>query len=133
GASVGFIVLALVSYQQVGDVFEEANYSNVKSLPSVAVLNDISLTFNTLRIRVSRHILHQDPARKLEAERDIADLRQNLNASYKKYEQLVFDDTDRALLQQVKEKVGLYYPKMDAILEASRQNRTELARDLYVD
>src|SRR5690606_26536393 len=108
--------LAAISYYQMGKVYEEANYSNVNSLPSVAVLNDISLTFNTLRIWVSRHILHTDPAKKAETEADIERFRQQLDANYQKYEQLIADDTDRALLSNVKEKVGLYYPKMDAIL-----------------
>ena len=132
-ASIGFAALAAISYYQMGKVYEEANYSNVNSLPSVAVLNDISLTFNTLRIWVSRHILHTDPAKKAETEADIERFRQQLDANYQKYEQLIADDTDRALLSNVKEKVGLYYPKMDAILAASRAGDVDLARDLYVD
>ncbi len=133
GASVGFVALAMVSYYQVKEVYEEANYANVNSLPSVAVLNDISLTFNTLRIWVSRHILYNDPAKKLETELDIEKFRAQLDENYKKYEQFAIDDTDKALLDNVKQKVGLYYPKMDAILEASRQNKVDLARDLYID
>ncbi|PKO85134.1 MAG: methyl-accepting chemotaxis protein, partial [Betaproteobacteria bacterium HGW-Betaproteobacteria-12] len=125
--------MAAISYYQVEKVYEEANYTNVNSLPSIAVLNDISLTFNTLRIWVSRHILHTDPVMKLETEADIERFRQQLEANYQRYEQLIADDTDRALLNNVKEKVGLYYPKMDAILAASRAGDVDLARDLYVD
>ncbi|MDP2247176.1 MAG: MCP four helix bundle domain-containing protein, partial [Nitrosomonadales bacterium] len=133
GASVGFIALAMVSYSQVKDVYEEANYANVNSLPSAAVLNDVSLNFNTMRIWVSRHILYNDPAKKLETELDIEKFRAQLDENYKSYEQFVTDDTEQALLDNVRAKLGLYYIKMDAILEASRQNKVDLARDLYVD
>lgn len=130
---VGFAALAAIDHYQMAEVYEEANYSNSNSLPSVAVLNDISQTFNTLRIWVSRHILHDDPVMKLETESDIARFRQQLEESYSKYETLIVDDNDRALLDNVKARVGNYYQKMEAILLASRAGDVALARDLYID
>src|SRR5690554_6021060 len=130
---VGFAALAAIDHYQMAEVYEEANYSNANSLPSVAVLNDISQTFNTLRIWVSRHILHDDPVMKLETESDIARFRQQLEESYSKYETLIVDDNDRALLDNVKARVGNYYQKMEAILLASRAGDVALARDLYID
>ncbi len=133
GAFIGFIALASISYYQMGRVYEESNYASVNSLPSVAALNDVSLTFNNLRIWVSRHILYTDAGKKYETERDIEAFRQHLDETYAKYEEKISSDEERALFNDVKEKVGLYYPKMDAILSASRQGKVDLARDLYVD
>ncbi|ROH83496.1 methyl-accepting chemotaxis protein, partial [Pseudomethylobacillus aquaticus] len=132
-ASLGFVAMTGFSYFQTQRVFEGANYANVSSMPRNTALTALQLDFNTLRIRVSRHMLYTEAADKQAAEQEITALQQKLAQDLATYRPLISSEQERVMMAEVTRWIGAYYGKMEAILEASRQNAFELARERYIE
>ncbi|HZV98651.1 MAG TPA: MCP four helix bundle domain-containing protein, partial [Methylophilaceae bacterium] len=131
-ASIGLVGLAGVGYYQIGKVFNNANEVNVNSLPSILILNQARQAFNSMRIQVSTHVLSFDAVKKAEMESNIKSYRENIESSLKQYEALISDATDKGMLEADHAALNEFYPRMEAVLALSRENRLEEARDYYM-
>nr|WP_269745533.1 MULTISPECIES: methyl-accepting chemotaxis protein [Methylotenera] len=131
-AVIGFVVLSAFSAYKMKEVFQEANYANVSSLPNMAKLNKISLSFSTIRIWIGRHIIDPDVDQKLAMEGDIAKYRADLDKTFNEYSKLVKDPKEQKKYEHMRLMVGNYYLKMYPIIIASRENNLPEASKLYI-
>ena len=129
-ALLGIGLLTGLAYNQMNKIFEAANYCTVNSVPSLVVLDDLRKHVLRMRIGVNRHILNSEPAKMAEIETIIKTHRDGTHAALNKYDGLVSDDKDKAMLAEEKRLFADYEAQIDAILAASRLNQTEKARDL---
>lgn len=60
-AVLGMVGLALMSSTQMRESFNNANYSNTNSIPSLITLDEIRKYSLRLRININKHILNSDP------------------------------------------------------------------------
>ena len=97
-ALAGIAILTGVSTVQMKKVYEAANYSYVNILPSVLVLDEAASSIATIRARAWQQVAEHDKTRITELDQNIADLARKTEDSFKKYEPLVSDDKDKALL-----------------------------------
>ena len=128
----GLIWLIALSQHQADEVFAETDYANQNSLPSIIKMAGIRYKFNTLRIRVSNHTMITAPEKMAEVEAAIRKLQTELATLLNEYETYVADDQDRQMLETDKAGLNVYYERMGPILDASRQNKKDLARELYI-
>lgn len=96
-AVIGFVMLSAFNHYKMKEVFREANYANVSSLPSMAKLNKISLSFSTIRIWIGRHIVNTDVDQKLVIEGDLAKYRSELDKTFNEYAKLVKDTKEQKI------------------------------------
>ncbi|MBV6321545.1 methyl-accepting chemotaxis protein [Duganella violaceipulchra] len=129
-ALAGITLLAGVSQYQMGDVYEAANYSTVNTVPSLVTLDRLRDSFLRLRIRVSQHVLNDDPKKLDEIDAQITDMRKGVDDNLKKYEKLLSDDKDKAILARERDSWAKVQPLIDAVLIESRQNHDDKARAL---
>jgi methyl-accepting chemotaxis protein len=97
-ALTGIAVLAGVSTLQMKKVYDAANYSYVNILPSVLVLDEAASSIATIRARAWQQVAEHDMAHIKDLDKNIADLDRKAEESFKKYEPLISDDKDKALL-----------------------------------
>lgn len=132
-AITGLIGFMTLSQFQVERVFTQTNYANTNIVPSIIALDKIRYKFNTLRIRVANHTLITDQAKIADVEQAIKQLQTELTSLFNDYVVLVNDETESKMLAADKAAVDEYYVRMQPILAASRLNKKELARQLYID
>src|SRR5574343_710243 len=124
---VALIVVASLSYTQTQRVFKEANYGNEMVVPSILTIANGQKHFQSLRIRVYRHVLNTDAKAMADIETTIEESKAGVAAALKAYEALISDDEDRRLLEDEKKAFAAYSAALIPTLDMSRQNRSEEA------
>jgi methyl-accepting chemotaxis protein/PAS domain-containing protein len=129
-ALLGIVLLTGLGQYQMGKVFEAANFSTVHSVPSLVVLDQLRANYLRLRVQINRHMLNTDSSQTAGIEETLKRNRQGINEALEKYEGLVFDEKEKALLNQVKTTWEKYDIQVDPIIAASRANQGEKMREL---
>ncbi|HEY8095694.1 MAG TPA: methyl-accepting chemotaxis protein [Methylobacter sp.] len=128
-ALLGIVLLTGLSQQQMNKVFDAANYGNINSVPSLRVLSTALEEFGRIRVRAYRHALNTDSTAMVDIESKLKDAQVKLDKALKDYESVVSDDKDRTFLETDKALRDEYTVSLNRILELSRSNNTEQARD----
>jgi len=131
-AMLGLVVLGGLGLYQMGRLYQAANYGNENTVPSLTVLEKATKALSQERVRVYRHVLSTDSTSKANIDARIEAARHDLEASFKEYEALISDDKDRQLLAAERALAKEYGEGINAVLELSRKNQMEPARDLLV-
>ena len=138
-ASIGMIGETLFGQSRLTVVYDKANYGNINSVPSIATLDDASVSFGRLRVRVYRHVLNSDPQKMPEIELKIKESQDAVVLALKKYTtdacdgaSCISDDKDKQLLADIDAAYKTYIPGLQKVLDLSRQNKSDEARDLLM-
>ncbi|BEV07529.1 methyl-accepting chemotaxis protein [Methylophilus sp. DW102] len=130
-AVIGMVGLAWMGNVQMRESFDSANYSNINSIPSLIALDEIRKHSLRLRINLNKHVLNSDPKEMAAAEEKLSEHHKKLVENIDKYvEHYVSNDKDKELILALKaasEEMLAVYPQ---VLELSRNNKQEQARDL---
>ncbi|WP_263771104.1 methyl-accepting chemotaxis protein [Propionivibrio soli] len=129
-ALIGIAILTGLNQSLVGKVYEAANYNSVNTVPSLLALGDMRQEISRLRLRIDRHVMNTDASKIADLDRSIKETIDNTEKGFKKYESLVSDDKDKALLEKVHSAYKAYLGDADQILAESRANRNDRAREL---
>ena len=127
-ALAGILLLAGVSQYQMEKVYESASYSTVNTVPSLVVLDRLRDAFLRMRIRVNQHVLNTDDKKMAEIDNQVAEMRKAVDDNLKKYEALLSDDKDKAILERERASWAKVQPQIEAVLVESRANRNDKAR-----
>ena len=123
-ALMSLLVLTGINYQQMNQVFDETNYVSVNVVPSIELLNKVSVEFGRLRVRIYRHAI-SSPEEKTEIEKTITDSQTKLNQHLKDYENFISNAEDRRLLDEERKAVAELNQQLDGALAVSRANRLD--------
>lgn len=129
-AALGLLGLTGLSLSQMDRVFNAANFGNVNVIPSLLILDEAYTSLSSLRIQVWQHVALTDQAKMAEVERKMVDNRRVVEEALKKYEPLLADEKDKALLTTDRTALADYDALREKIIALSRANRSEEARDL---
>lgn len=129
-ALLGIFILASVGQVQINKVFEEANYSNVNVIPSLQLQSTMLENILAGRILVNAHIINLDDSKYPELEAQIKEATDKAYESMKAYEKLLADEQDEKLLNEVRVHFEAFNKEVPGVLEASRKNNNDLARQL---
>ena len=129
-ALLGIALLTGLGQYQMGKVFEAANYCTVNTVPSLKVLNTALAAFSQIRIRAFRHIMNTDDKAMGEIEASIKTAQISFDKALKEYESIVSDDKDKAFLAADSSLRDEYASALNQIMELSRNNKNEQAREL---
>ncbi|QWV95353.1 MCP four helix bundle domain-containing protein [Geomonas oryzisoli] len=113
-------------------VYNAANYGNINSVPSITVLNRASIAMRDVQSDTLIHILNTDHAKMAELDRIIQDGRSEVDKALKEYEQLLSDDKDKQYLADDRAVVAELYALVDKVLDLSRANKNNEARELFM-
>ena len=131
-ALVGIVALTAMGRYQLVRVYDAASYGTVNSIPSFVALDDAFEHLGLYRTRIWEHIAQTDTGKMAPIDQQIAEHRRKIDDALKKYETLLSDDKDKALLAADRASLADYDRVVDQVLTLSRANRHAEARDLMM-
>jgi methyl-accepting chemotaxis protein len=129
-ALAGILVLFGVGQYEMNRVYETANFVNVNTVPSLIVLEESLIHVALIRLDVWKHVDQTDGMQRDKFEQEISDHRRRLDEAFKKYEALLSNERDRALLDADRAALAEYDVVRGRVLALSRQNKQDEAHDL---
>ncbi|MDD3344063.1 MAG: MCP four helix bundle domain-containing protein, partial [Sulfurospirillaceae bacterium] len=112
-----------ISFIKMEQVYEETNYSNVNTLPSIFVLDEAMQVAYRLRLIIWQHISQTDKVEMDKVEANIQKLDKSLKDALKNYESLISDEKDKEFLLKDKEAVETYFKVFNQLILLSRENK----------
>ncbi len=111
-------------------VYTAASYSTVNTVPSFVVLDDAQRAFDSMLLLVNQQVFSTtaDQAKALEPR--IAQARREVDAQFAKYETLLSNDKDKALLAADRARVSQLDAVRENVLALSRDGRKQEAGEL---
>jgi methyl-accepting chemotaxis protein len=131
-ALTGILILSGVGQYEMGTVYETANYANVNTVPSLIVLDEAATEVSWLRTLIWEHLVLSDAAERKKLEQKMAEHRQAVNERLAKYEPLLSNDKDRALLDADRAALTELDTLRTQVLDLSHHDKDDEARDLLV-
>ncbi len=131
-AILGLSGLALLGQNRMERVYEKTNFTNINSVPALVDLYEVDNAFGHLRVRPYRHVLNNNAGEMAQIETTVKEGREAVLNALKKYESTLADDKDKHLLDEDHAAFNAYLLEVDKVLDQSRQNKKDLARELLV-
>ncbi len=128
-AVIGIAVLAGVARVQMTKVYDGANYANVNVVPSLLLIAEASDAAGNIRVRTWRRIADNDPSHNIENDKVVAASLTKLDDTLKKYEELLNDDKDKALLAADRAAVADFMTVRAAAIKLDDEGKTAAAVD----
>ncbi|WP_041957937.1 methyl-accepting chemotaxis protein [Sulfurospirillum arsenophilum] len=118
-AIIGTCTIFGISIREMDKIYEETNYSNVNSLPSILVFNDITVNALRLRLVLWEHISQDDKEANNKSAEGIKKAIDEIAKGLKDYEALLSDTKDRELLNKDLESFKQYTAVAQEVLKLS--------------
>ena len=132
-AILGIISVFGISYISLEKVYDQTNYGNVNSLPSVIVLNSALNDAIRLRLFLWQHMGTVDNNDlKAAIEKNLNAAKEGLLGDLKKYESLFSDAKDQEMFQKDKASAEIYFSLTEQAIKLSRAGKEKEAEDLVM-
>jgi methyl-accepting chemotaxis protein len=129
-ALLGIMVLAGTGQYEIDKVFQAANYGNDNTVPSLKALGEVNDSRSDYVVGIYRHVLSTSSEAMTTVEQDLAVAKERIGQNLDKYQALVSDERDRALLAADRAAFTALFSLGDQVINLSRQNRNEDAQTL---
>ena len=129
---VALVIVGLAGLASVALLRADLKLMNENTLPSVDLVDRAEVDLLSTRLGVNQHIMSIDEQQKQGAETAIKESRASLKQAISDYEKLLSDAKDRELYDKAGKAVEFYLSKIDMVLNLSRANEDEPARELLI-
>lgn len=126
-AVVGIAVLTGVSTTQMKKVFDGANFANVNVLPSLLLLDEATDASATIRVFTWRQLADGDFNSHAKYEKVVSDNVAKADEALKKYEALLADEKDKAMLAADRAALSDFMTMRGAAIALQRDHKREAA------
>ncbi|ATY77044.1 methyl-accepting chemotaxis protein [Aeromonas veronii] len=128
---LALVFLSWFSINRLGAGNRDLSYVTDNTVPSIALIKEVQAAFYELHSRVQSHILNTDDGKMQQIEADIAEHRKQIISQLEKYKaEMLSNDEDRRLTDDDQRIIAQYYQEIDKVLQLSRQNKNDEARDM---
>ncbi|QWZ95326.1 methyl-accepting chemotaxis protein [Aeromonas sp. FDAARGOS 1411] len=125
------IFLSWFSINRLGAGNRDLSYVTDNTVPSISLITEVQADFYELHSLVQTHVLNTDSSRMQQIETGITEIRGQINSLLDKYKaEMLSNDEDRRLTDDDQRIVAQYYQEIDKVLQLSRQNKNDEARDM---
>ena len=131
-ALVGIGLMGGTSLTQMSKVYDAANYAYVNVMPSVLLLDQASEALAKLQTRSWQIIADIDQSREDENEQFCKAQIQLVEETFKKYEALLADDKDKAMLEADRQAVAAYLVARQAAVDLGMRGKQQDAVESIV-
>ncbi len=125
---LGALLLAGIAIYQTKQVFMAANYANQNSVPSILTLSQAVEQYGRWRVRIYRQLQAQNDAERAQEQEKGNNNRDLLFTALKKYEGLVSDEKDRALLAADKAALAEYEASLQQFTLLNKSGKADQAK-----
>ncbi|MFQ2028334.1 methyl-accepting chemotaxis protein [Aeromonas veronii] len=125
------IFLSWFSINRLGAGNRDLSYVTDNTVPSISLIKEVQADFYELHSLVQTHVLNTDSSKMQQIETGITEIRGQINSLLDKYKaDMLSNDEDRRLTDDDQRIVAQYYQEIDKVLQLSRQNKNDEARDM---
>ncbi|HDO1355371.1 TPA: methyl-accepting chemotaxis protein [Aeromonas veronii] len=128
---LALVFLSWFSINRLGAGNRDLSYVTDNTVPSIALIKEVQADFYELHSLVQTHVLNTDSSKMQQIETGITEIRGQINSLLDKYKaEMLSNDEDRRLTDDDQRIVAQYYQEIDKVLQLSRQNKNDEARDM---
>ncbi|WP_337074012.1 methyl-accepting chemotaxis protein [Aeromonas veronii] len=128
---LALIFLSWFSINRLDSANRDLGYVTDNTVPSISLIKEVQADFYELHSLVQTHVLNTDSSKMQQIETGITEIRGQINSLLDKYKaEMLSNDEDRRLTDNDQRIVAQYYQEMDKVLQLSRQNKNDEARDM---
>ncbi|MFM5181044.1 methyl-accepting chemotaxis protein [Aeromonas veronii] len=128
---LALIFLSWFSINRLDSANRDLGYVTDNTVPSISLIKEVQADFYELHSLVQTHVLNTDSSKMQQIETGITEIRGQINSLLDKYKaEMLSNDEDRRLTDDDQRIVAQYYQEMDKVLQLSRQNKNDEARDM---
>lgn len=128
---LALIFLSWFSINRLDSANRDLGYVTDITVPSISLIKEVQADFYELHSLVQTHVLNTDTSKMQQIETGITEIRGQINSLLDKYKaELLSNDEDRRLTDDDQRIVAQYYQEIDKVLQLSRQNKNDEARDM---
>ncbi|WFO52956.1 methyl-accepting chemotaxis protein [Aeromonas veronii] len=128
---LALIFLSWFSINRLDSANRDLGYVTDNTVPSISLIKEVQADFYELHSLVQTHVLNTDTGKMQQIETGITGIRGQINSLLGKYKaELLSNDEDRRLTDDDQRIVAQYYQEIDKVLQLSRQNKNDEARDM---
>ncbi|MGN5288426.1 methyl-accepting chemotaxis protein [Aeromonas sp. 11P] len=128
---LALIFLSWFSINRLDSANRDLGYVTDNTVPSISLIKEVQADFYELHSLVQTHVLNTDTGKMQQIETGITEIRGQITSLLDKYKaELLSNDEDRRLTDDDQRIVAQYYQEIDKVLQLSRQNKNDEARDM---
>ncbi|PXV57558.1 methyl-accepting chemotaxis protein [Aeromonas veronii] len=128
---LALIFLSWFSINRLDSANRDLGYVTDNTVPSISLIKEVQADFYELHSLVQTHVLNTDTGKMQQIETGITEIRGQINSLLDKYKaEMLSNDEDRRLTDDDQRIVAQYYQEIDKVLQLSRQNKNDEARDM---
>jgi len=131
-AIIGIGVVFGIGHYKLERVYEETNYCNVNSVPSIVVLNEAIANVSTMRVIAYKYLVESEPKQKEANEERLNKAKAELDAALKKYESLISDEKDKVMLAEDRASSDKYMELLSNIMKLAKSGKEAEAKELLL-
>ncbi|HEX5330318.1 methyl-accepting chemotaxis protein [Sulfuricurvum sp.] len=129
-AILGLITVTVLAVVKLDTVYEETNYGNVNSIPSILTLNSAVDDIAVMRVVAYKYHVETSSEQKKKNEERLLEAEAALEKVFSDYEKLLSDDKDKAMLKADREAAKGYMALLTEIMDLSKQGLEAEAKAL---
>ncbi|MCF5853557.1 methyl-accepting chemotaxis protein [Aeromonas veronii] len=128
---LALIFLSWFSINRLDSANRDLGYVTDNTVPSISLIKEVQADFYELHSLVQTHVLNTDSSRMQQIETGITEIQGQITSLLDKYKaEMLSNDEDRRLTDDDQRIVAQYYQEIDNVLQLSRQNKNDEARDM---
>ncbi|MFM5698441.1 methyl-accepting chemotaxis protein [Aeromonas veronii] len=128
---LALIFLSWFSINRLDSANRDLGYVTDNTVPSISLIKEVQADFYELHSLVQTHVLNTDSSRMQQIETGITEIQGQITSLLDKYKaEMLSNDEDRRLTDDDQRIVAQYYQEIDKVLQLSRQNKNDEARDM---
>lgn len=129
---LGLILMGASSLITTNQIRKSSTDMTQAWLPSVIIAEELNTATSDYRINEYNHVITHDEAVMEELEKEMALICEDIEDKFRQYESLITNETDERLMRQAEDDWREYLEYSRQILEISRRNDTDDARELII-
>lgn len=131
-AIFGLVSISVLAVVKLDTVFDETNYGNINSIPSLQTLNEAVDHIATMRVVAYKYHVETSAKQRESNEERLAKETEALEKVFQEYEKMISDDKDKAMLQADRDAAKGYVSLLNEIMELSKKGQEEEAKALLL-
>ncbi|HTH76946.1 MAG TPA: methyl-accepting chemotaxis protein [Trinickia sp.] len=130
-AAVALFAVTGFGIYQARRVYEAASYGTENTVPSFVALDGVLKAYNAMTLLIAQHVATPDSQKMQSLEQQIAAQGEKLRAAFDRYDALVSDEKDRAMLAADRAAIDQSAKTRDQLLALSRDGKKQDAQALF--
>lgn len=129
---LGLVLMGASSLITTNQIRKSSTDMTQAWLPSVIIAEELNTATSDYRINEYNHVITHDEAVMEELEKEMALVCEDIEDKFRQYESLITNETDERLMREAEDVWHEYLEYSKEILEISRRNDTDDARELII-